>query len=284
METIVATPEAKVAIATTQDQPASEVEDAGPPVEDSEVETPDHALEPELGEAQEPEDSKLKTQGSLIPTWDHELELFSRGYELLAGVDEAGRGSWAGPLVAAAVIFHPDAVAEARCAAGRYGELARLRDSKLLSPCVREELLECVRSTALALGVGVVSPALLDLIGLGPANRLAMTRAVRALDVRPDFLLLDAFRLPAMPIPQRPIIKGDATCMSISAASVLAKVARDRMMCELDAEYPGYGFAQHKGYGTHLHAQALERLGVLPIHRRSFAPISRFASVLRTED
>jgi ribonuclease HII len=123
-----------------------------------------------------------------------------------------------------------------------------------------------------------VSPALLDVIGVGPANRLAMARAVRALEVRPDFLLLDAFRLPSMPIPQRPIIKGDATCMSISAASVVAKVTRDRMMCELDAAYPGYGFAQHKGYGTQLHAEALDRLGVLPIHRRSFAPIGRFAS------
>jgi len=200
-----------------------------------------------------------------------------------AGVDAVGRGAWAGRMGATEVKFAPEEVEGARWAAGRYGELSRLRDSKLLSPPGREELLECVRSAALALGVGVVSSALLDLIGLGPANRLAMARAVRALGIRPDFLLLDAFRLPSMPIPQRPIIKGDATCMSISAASVVAKVARDRMMREIDAEYQGYGFAQHKGYGTQLHAEALERLGVLPIHRRSFAPISRFAPGLRTE-
>src|SRR5438132_1638768 len=127
METIAAMPEAEVAIAPTQDELAPEPEYASPPAEDSKLKT---------------QNSKLKTQAPLVPTWDHELELFSRGYGLLAGVDEAGRGAWAGPLVAAAVIFAPEAVEEARCAAGRYGELARLRDSKLLSACVREELLE----------------------------------------------------------------------------------------------------------------------------------------------
>src|SRR5207244_12505081 len=126
------------AIAPTQGQQAPELEyageQAGPPAEDSKLKT---------------QNSKLKTQAPLVPTWDHELELFSQGYGLLAGVDEAGRGAWAGPLVAAAVIFPAEAVEEARCAAGRYGELARLRDSKLLSPCVREQLLECARSAAL---------------------------------------------------------------------------------------------------------------------------------------
>ncbi|MFL5735072.1 MAG: ribonuclease HII [Chloroflexia bacterium] len=217
----------------------------------------------------------------MVPTWDHEIELRSRGYRLVAGVDEAGRGAWAGPLVAAAVVFAPEAFGEAACATGRYEELGRLRDSKLLSACVREELLDCVRMAALAVGVGVVTSGLIDAIGLGPANRLAMARAVRALAgsqgsthaLLPDFLLIDAFKLPTMPIPQRPIIKGDATCMSIAAASVVAKVTRDRMLCQFDLEYPGYGFAQHKGYGTQQHAEALQSLGLLPIHRRSFAPI-----------
>ena len=143
----------------------------------------------------------------------------------------------------------------------------------MLSAAVREELLDCVRSSALAVGVGVVSSALIDVIGVGPANRLAITRAVRDLGIWPDFLLLDAFPLPTMPLPQRPIIKGDATCMSISAASIVAKVTRDYMMCQLEETHPGYSFAKHKGYGTRLHVDALTRLGACPTHRRSYAPI-----------
>jgi len=210
----------------------------------------------------------------LVPTWDNEMGLHAEGYKLPAGVDEAGRGAWAGPLVAAAVIFpHPRTFSEAACPPGLAAELDRLRDSKLLSACVREELLECVRATALAVGVGVVSPELADVIGIGPANRIAMARAVRDLGTWPDFLLLDAFRLPTMPLPQRAIIKGDATCMSIAAASIVAKVTRDHIMQEVGVHYPGYGFDQHKGYGTRSHVEALLRLGVSPHHRRSFAPI-----------
>lgn len=213
----------------------------------------------------------------LVPTWNHELEIYAEGYRAIAGVDEVGRGAWAGPLVAAAVVFpHPSAFDLAGRTANMASiadELDRLRDSKLLSEGVREELIEYIRSAALAVGVGMVSPGLIDVIGLGPANRLAMTRAVLHLDVRPDYLLLDAFRLPLMPLPQRPIIKGDATCMSIAAASIVAKVTRDRLMHALEREHPGYSFHQHKGYGTSLHASALLRLGVSPIHRRSYAPI-----------
>jgi ribonuclease HII len=218
----------------------------------------------------------------LVPNWDHELELHSKGFTLIAGVDEAGRGAWAGPLVAAAVIFpHPQTFKPAGNiddVPGLSTELDRLRDSKLLSACIREELLSHIQSAALAIGVGVVSSALLDVIGVGPGNRLAMTRAVRDLGVRPHFLLLDAFRLPTMPLPQRPIIKGDATCMSISAASVVAKVTRDRMMVQLGERYPGYSFDQHKGYGTRHHLQALLQLGVTPQHRRCFSPIGALAS------
>jgi ribonuclease HII len=212
----------------------------------------------------------------LVPTWKHELELHAQGFRLIAGVDEAGRGAWAGPLVAAAVVFpHPEVIPD-DCSgesASLAAELARLRDSKLLTPGVREELLGCVERAAVAVGVGVVSSALIDVIGLGPANRLAMARAVRGLGLWPDYLLLDAFRVPLMPLPQRAIIKGDATCMSIAAASVVAKVTRDRMMCALAESHPGYCFEQHKGYGTGQHQDSLAQLGVSSAHRRSFAPV-----------
>ena len=210
----------------------------------------------------------------VVPNWKHELELHARGYRLIAGVDEAGRGAWAGPLVAGAVIFrHPDEVTSSLTADDLLEALSCLRDSKMLSALLREKLLPAIQSLALATGVGIVSPGLVDVIGVGPANRLAMARAVRDLGIWPDFLLLDAFRVPAMPIPQRPIVKGDATCMSIAAASIVAKVARDHIMCGHDADYPGYSFAQHKGYGTRMHVNALSTLGVSPLHRRSYAPI-----------
>lgn len=214
------------------------------------------------------------TPRQLIPTWEHELALHSQGIEVMAGVDEAGRGAWAGPLVAAAVVFpHPDLLTEMMTLDDRARGLSMLRDSKMLSAAVRERLAETVREFALAVGVGVVSSGLLDVIGVGPGNRLAMSRAVRDLGVWPDFLLVDAFKIHSMSIPQRPIIKGDATCMTIAAASVLAKVARDHMMQAFEAEYPGYDFARHKGYGTREHVSALLKLGVSPLHRRCFAPV-----------
>jgi ribonuclease HII len=205
-----------------------------------------------------------------MPTWEHELDLWQKGYTLVAGVDEAGRGAWAGPLVAGAVVLPQ---CDGPALAELTHELSLLRDSKMLLPTVREKLLCAIRRTALAVGVGIVSPALIDVIGLGPANRLAMCRAVRDLRIRPNFLLLDAFRLPSMPIPQRPVIKGDATCMSIAAASIVAKVTRDQIMHDLDLSQPGYDLAQHKGYGTRHHVEALMRRGVSPLHRRSYAPI-----------
>jgi ribonuclease HII len=213
-------------------------------------------------------------QAPLTPDWKHEYELHGKGHHLIAGVDEAGRGAWAGPLVAAAVVFpHPGSFEAGVCSEEVLHELDRLRDSKMLSAIVREELLTCVYSSALAVGVGMVSPGLIDVIGLGAANRLAWVRAVRDLGLHPDYLLLDAFRLPQMRLPQRSIIKGDATCMSIAAASVVAKVTRDRMMQDLNCEHPGYLFEQHKGYGTRAHVEALAKLGVSNIHRRSYAPI-----------
>jgi ribonuclease HII len=210
----------------------------------------------------------------VVPDWKNELELHARGYRLIAGVDEAGRGAWAGPLVAGAVVFpHPEEVTSSLTADDLLEALSCLKDSKMLSALLREKLLPAIQSLAVATGVGIVSPGLVDVIGVGPANRLAMSRAVRDLGVWPDFLLLDAFRVPSFPVPQRPIVKGDATCMSIAAASIVAKVARDRIMCGHDADYPGYSFAQHKGYGTRMHVSALSTLGVSPLHRRSYAPI-----------
>ena len=221
-----------------------------------------------------------------VPDWSNELELCFDGHMLVAGVDEAGRGAWAGPLVAGAVIFpNPNELEIAESAADLSEELARLRDSKMLTSNVREQLLDAIKSSALAVGVGVVSPALIDQIGIGPSNRLAMARAIRALGVWPDYLVIDAFRLPLVRIQQRPIVKGDATCMSIAAASVVAKVTRDRIMRSLDNAHPGYHFSKHKGYGTPLHAEAILNGGVTPMHRKSFAPIQEaLGLVVRTKD
>lgn len=212
---------------------------------------------------------------SISPTWDHELDLWSKDHTFIAGVDEAGRGAWAGPLVAGAVIFRR---CDTTALAELSHELALLRDSKMLLAPVRERLLCIIQQTALAVGIGIVSPAVIDVIGLGPANRLAMCRATRNLGIKPSFLLIDAFRLPSVPIFQRPIIKGDATCMSIAAASIVAKVTRDQIMRELDLAQPGYELAQHKGYGTRLHVESLLSHGVSPLHRRSYAPVKAILS------
>lgn len=219
------------------------------------------------------EQRKQADSRNIMPNWDNELDLHGNGYTLVAGVDEAGRGAWAGPLVAGAVIFQHPLHLASNLTAAHAQAFSCLKDSKMLSAVMREKLLPAIEALALATGVGVVSPVVVDTIGVGPANRLAMARAVRALGVWPDFLLIDAFRLPTMPLAQRPIVRGDATCMSIAAASIVAKVARDRIMCAHDAAHPGYSFAQHKGYGTRLHADALSSLGVSPLHRRSYAPI-----------
>ena len=188
------------------------------------------------------------------------------GYRRVAGLDEAGRGSWAGPLVAGAVILPPTGLALLR-------RLDGLRDSKQLSAPERERYFELIGSCAVSVGVGIVSAAVVDVLGLGTAGRLAMERAARALDYEPDYLLIDAFPLSNVHCPQEAIIFGDALCLSIAAASVVAKVHRDRLMERLGSDYPGYGFERHKGYGTAAHARALRALGPSPEHRRSYAPI-----------
>lgn len=179
-------------------------------------------------------------------------------YSYICGIDEAGRGPLAGPVVAGAVILPKDA------------RILYINDSKKLSEKKREELFDIICSEALAYGVGVVDAERIDEINILQATYEAMREAVNKLCITPDILLNDAVTIPEINIRQVPIIKGDAKSMSIAAASILAKVTRDRMMLEYDAAYPEYGFARHKGYGTKQHTQALAEYGACPIHRKTF--------------
>jgi ribonuclease HII len=191
-----------------------------------------------------------------------ESELWEQGHTHIAGVDEAGRGPLAGPVVAAAAILP------------KGWRLEGLDDSKKIADeARREELAEAIKRGALAWAVGQAEAEEIDRLNIRRASLLAMHRAVEALGIRPDYVLLDAFTIPECPLPQRGIIKGDSLSLSIAAASVLAKTTRDRLMRELDERYPGYGLAEHKGYPTASHVQAIRDRGVLPIHRRSFAPV-----------
>lgn len=197
-----------------------------------------------------------------------ERSLWGEGVGVVAGVDEVGRGPLAGPVAAGAVIF-PTGVR----AAGRFKFLNHVNDSKKLLPHVREELSAHIWEHALAAGVGFVPVSTIDRIGIAEASRQAMLAAIGELDQAPEHLLLDAFRLPACLLPQTPIIRGDASSISIAAASIIAKVARDRVMDESEVAYPGYGFASNKGYYTPEHAAAITALGPCALHRRSFSPV-----------
>lgn len=187
-----------------------------------------------------------------------EKECAAEGKALCCGIDEAGRGPLAGPVVAAACILDPDVPI--------YG----LDDSKKLSPKKRDALYDEITKKAKAFCVIRVEPEEIDRINILEATKNAMRAAVKGLSVKPDVLLIDAVNLTGTGIPVKPIIKGDAKSNSIAAASILAKVSRDRIMEEYDKEYPGYGFAQHKGYGTAAHYAAIHELGISPIHRMSF--------------
>jgi ribonuclease HII len=199
-----------------------------------------------------------------FPNLDHENELKSQGYELIAGIDEVGRGALAGPVVAGAVILpHP----------ANLSWIGLVRDSKELDSKKRESLFELISKEAVAVGIGIVPSQVIDSVNILRATKLAMMQAVEKLPEQPHFLLIDRVTLSQCPIPQRGITRGDKLCLSIACASIIAKVTRDRMMQEFDQIYPGYGFARHKGYGTGIHISSLRKLGPSPIHRLYFAPV-----------
>mgnify|MGYP000361669836 FL=1 len=190
----------------------------------------------------------------------YEKELYAQGIDLIAGVDEVGRGPLAGPVVAAAVIL-PKAC-----------KIPGLNDSKKIPKSKHKEIYEAVLQNAISIGIGVKDNHVIDQVNIYEATKLAMMEAIGQLEPQPQHLLIDAMKLD-LPIPQTSIIKGDANSLSIAAASIVAKVTRDQMMEEFDREYPGYDFAQNAGYGTAKHLAGLDQLGVTPIHRRSFEPI-----------
>ena len=208
-----------------------------------------------------------------IPTLQFEHVFWSRRLARVAGIDEAGRGAWAGPVVAGAVILPRARRIKEWQTDDALRDLAHARDSKLLSPAQRERLVEPIRAAALASATGLATREEIDVLGIVPATRLAMQRAIDALSAAPDALLIDAGRLPALALPQKSIIHGDQISLSIACASILAKTTRDRLMVEMDARLPGYGFARHKGYGTAAHRAALDARGASVEHRTSFAPI-----------
>jgi ribonuclease HII len=200
-----------------------------------------------------------------VPDLCLEEAAWADGYQWVAGVDEAGRGAWAGPVAAAAVILPPHDSTLSR-------RLNGVRDSKTLSAHQREKLFEIIQNEAVAVGVELVDPRVIVDDGIMAATRLAMAKAIQSLAPHPDFLLIDHIRLPQVTLAQRNISKGDTKSLSIAAASIIAKVTRDRMMIQAAESYQEYGFERHKGYGTHAHREALKVHGITPLHRHTWAP------------
>jgi ribonuclease HII len=196
------------------------------------------------------------------PDFSFEIALWERGLLWVAGIDEAGRGALAGPVAAAAVIFPVDPTLSRR--------LVGVRDSKQMTALGRQEWADRLQKLVLTYGIGFASNSEIDQLGIVPATRLAVKRALDQLGIVPEHLLVDYLDLPSWEGPQTPLVKGDARVLSIAAASIFAKTARDALLRQYDQEYPGYGFAAHKGYGTQKHRTAIEKLGYSPIHRRSF--------------
>jgi ribonuclease HII len=193
-----------------------------------------------------------------------------QGYSLIAGIDEVGRGCLAGPVVAAAVIMPWDK---------RPAWYKMVRDSKLLSAEQRERLSPLIHDSAISIGTGIVDSNLIDSLGMTRAVRLAMKMALGKLGPKPHYILIDYLTIPELDLPQKGVENGDTLCFSIACASIVAKVFRDHLMIGLDKKYPGYGLAQHKGYGTEEHVACLRKLGPSPIHRRLFGPVKNLAQL-----
>lgn len=193
---------------------------------------------------------------------NRDLEFWSRGIQLLCGIDEAGRGPLAGPVIAASVILPP------------WTSIDGVKDSKLLSPLQRERAFDKILKNSISIGVGIVEPIIIDRTNILLATYEAMKRAILDMEVFPEFLLVDGFKIPRLPIPQRGIVHGDRVSLSIGAASIIAKVVRDRIMEMYDLIFPQYDFCNNKGYGTKKHIEAIRRYGPCEIHRKTFRPIS----------
>ena len=196
----------------------------------------------------------------MIDLLAYEKELYNEGYELICGTDEAGRGPLAGPVVAAAVILPKNTI------------IVGVNDSKQLTEKKREELYDVIYEKALAVSVCFIDNNKIDEINILEASRLAMMTAIKNLKIKPDYVISDAMKM-NLDIPVKPIIKGDALSESIAAASIIAKVSRDRFMDEMDLKYPNYGFKKHKGYPTKDHIEAIKKYGITEIHRKTFKPI-----------
>ena len=203
-------------------------------------------------------EKSLKEYTRFMQMRSYEAEAYSKGIRLVAGVDEAGRGPLAGPVVAASVILPEDVFIEG------------LNDSKKLTPRKRDLLFDIIKEKAVAYGIGIVDEKFIDETNILIATKKAMEVAIRSLNPQPELLLIDAVRLEEVDIRQIPIIKGDSLSISIAAASIIAKVTRDRLLEEMDSLYPQYGFKKHKGYGTKEHINAIKKYGICPIHRVSF--------------
>ena len=199
-----------------------------------------------------------------MPSFSEEKILKAQGYRYIAGVDEAGRGALAGPVVAAAVILPLNK---------DLPFISQVRDSKKLTPLKRESLFHHIHESAVTVGIGMSNLDVIDTLGIVTATRLAMKSAIEQLSPPPDYMLIDYLRLPEIDLPQKGITRGDDLIYSIACASIIAKVSRDKLMIKLDTEYSGYRLANHKGYGTREHMECLRRLGPCAIHRKTFNPV-----------
>jgi ribonuclease HII len=211
-----------------------------------------------------------RSKSDRIPKFKEEKLCLEQGFNLIAGIDEVGRGCLAGPVVASAVILPAKTQGAWR---------SKVRDSKLLTPEQREYLFPYIHEAAVSIGTGVVAADVIDHRGMTYAVYLAMKIAIERLLPQPDFVLIDYLTVPGLPLPQRGVEDGDTLCFSIACASIVAKVYRDRLMINLDKKFPGYGFARHKGYGTQEHVACLKKLGPSPIHRWLFAPVKNAAQL-----